>query len=139
MAVQTLPGDGDVAAFLDAVPNERRRRDAHAVVSLARRITGVEPALWGTSIVGFGRYAYRYASGHEGETARFGLAPRSTALVLYGLQDAPESADLVARLGGSTLGKGCVYVKDLAKVDEAVLGELVRLAWTTDRGVEVDG
>lgn len=137
MAVQTLPGDADVAAFLAAVPTERRRRDAEEVVALAREVAGEEPRLWGTSIVGFGRYAYRYASGHSGETARIGLAPRASALVLYGLQDAPEAEPLLARLGGATFGKGCVYVKDLGKVDLAVLRRLLRLAWTTERPAEV--
>jgi hypothetical protein len=133
MAVRTLPSDVDVAAFLAAVPQARRRRDAERVVALAREVSGEEPRLWGTTILGFGRYAYRYASGHSGETARIGLAPRPTALVLYGLQDAPEAAPLLDRLRGCTFGKGCVYVKDLDLVDTEVLRRLLRLAWTTER------
>ena len=125
----TRPTDADVAEFLDAVPDERRRDDARAVLELMRTVSGSEPRMWGPSMVGFGRQPYRTADGKEREWFAVGLAPRKAALTLYGLTYYGSNTDLLGRLGPHTTGKGCLYVKRLEDVDREVLTELVRRAW----------
>lgn len=128
----TQPTDGDVTAYLDSVADPRRRDDARAVVALMAQVTGAEPRMWGPSMVGFGRQAYRTADGKQREWFAVGLAPRKAALTLYGLTFYGTNADLLARLGPHTTGKGCVYVRSLADLDRGVLADLVRRAWDTN-------
>jgi len=124
----------DVAAFLDAVPDERRRAEGHTLDALHRRVTGCEPQMWGPSIVGYGSYKYKYDSGREGVSARAAFSPRKPTLVLYlngtwfGDRQAEVDA-LFARLGPHTTGKSCLYIKRLDKVDISALEALVRLSW----------
>lgn len=125
----TRPTDADVTALLDAVPDERRRADAREVVELMRSVTGADPVVWGSSIVGFGRQPYTTADGKAHEWFAVGLAARKAALTLYGLTFYGSNADLLERLGPHTTGKGCVYVKRVADVDRAVLTELVERSW----------
>lgn len=129
---KTGPTDGDVTAFLDGVPDERRRDDAREVLELMRSVSGHEPELWGPSTIGFGRQPYRTADGKEREWFAMGLAPRKAALTLYGLTYYGSNTDLLTRLGPHTTGKGCLYVKRLDDVDREVLTELVRRAWETN-------
>ena len=123
---KTQPNDGSVAAFLQAIPDEGKRQDALALVELMGRVTGEEPRMWGSSIVGFGQYHYRGRS-REGEWFRTGFAPRKQALTLYIMSGFGEYAAgkgmdaLLARLGKHTTGKGCLYIKRLADVDLGVL------------------
>ncbi len=125
----TKPTAGDVEAFLDSVPDERRRSDAQAATELVREVTGAEPLMWGTSMVGFGTQRYTTADGKEREWFAVGLAPRKAALTLYGLTYYDSNQDLLERLGPHTTGKGCLYVKRLDDVDRDVLMELVERAW----------
>jgi hypothetical protein len=125
----TKPTAGDVEAFLDSVPDERRRSDAQAATELVREATGAEPVMWGTSMVGFGTQHYTTADGKEREWFAVGLAPRKAALTLYGLTYYDSNQDLLERLGPHTTGKGCLYVKRLDDVDRDVLMELVERAW----------
>ncbi|MET1051407.1 MAG: DUF1801 domain-containing protein [Mycetocola sp.] len=122
---KTLPTTSDPAEFLHSVDNERRREDAERLLGIMAEVTGEPPVMWGPSIIGYGSFHYRYKTGHEGDTMKVGFSPRKTALTLYGLQGHPGSADLLARLGTHTLGKGCVYLKRLDDVDEGVLRELI--------------
>ena len=128
----TRPTDADVSTYLDAVADARRRDDARAMVGLMREVTGTEPRMWGTSMVGFGRQPYRTADGREREWFAIGLAPRKAALTLYGLTYDGTDTDLLDRLGPHTTGKGCLYLKRLDHVDREVLTELVRRAWETN-------
>ncbi len=128
---------GEVDVAIAAIPGGRRRADTERVVAIAREITGESGAMVG-SIIGFGSCHYRYASGREGDTVRIGVAGRKADLVLYGLQDDPGAAELLVRLGPHRRGVGCVYLKDLSKVDESVLTELLRRAWTLDRQAQLD-
>lgn len=123
--LKTRQNDDDPQALIEAIESQPRRADAARLLSLMSEATGDAPKLWGSSMIGFGSFHYRYASGHEGDTMRVGFAPRKTALTLYGLQGHPRSEALLASLGPHTLGKGCVYVKRLDDVDIAVLRELV--------------
>jgi Domain of unknown function (DU1801) len=94
-----------------------------------RQVSGLEPKLWGPSIVGFGSVHYRYESGREGDTPAIAFAPRKAELVLYVGASTPNIAALLPGLGKHRTGKGCLYVKRLANVDAAVLTEIVQTAW----------
>ena len=123
---KTRPTDVSVADFIAAVENPQRRADAETLCALFEELSGEPPMMWGPSIIGFGRYHYRYDSGHEGEMCRVGFSPRKTELVLYVLGASTEQEAALARLGRHRTGKGCLYVKKLADVDMAVLEELIR-------------
>ena len=128
---KTAPTDVPVEAFLASVEHPVRRQDGEAVVELMRDITGQEPVMWGPSIIGFGSYHYKYASGHEGDAAAVGFSPRKGNLALYGLTYAPESASLLERLGKHKTGAACLYVNKLADIDLDVLKELIELGYRT--------
>ncbi len=133
---RTTPTQGDVEGYLATVPDERRRADAVEALVLLREVTGAEPRMWGSSVIGFGRQPYRTADGKEREWFAVGLAPRKAALTLYGLTYYGTNTDLLERLGPHTTGKGCLYVKRLSDVDEGVLRELVARAWATNHRPE---
>ncbi|MGM7667779.1 DUF1801 domain-containing protein [Microbacterium sp. A93] len=128
-----LTGEG-VGAFIAAVAPAVRRRDAETLTSLLQEIAGREPILWGT-IIGFGSCHYRYPTGSEGDMPVLAFAPRKSASTIY-LDSTDRHSDALAQLGPHTVGKGCLYIKDLEKVDLDVLrGILVRtLAWTEAGG-----
>ncbi len=119
-----------VADFIAGVADERRRQDSETIVALMQDVTGQPPEMWGDSIVGFGRYAYRYASGRTGEWMATGFSPRKDSLTLYIMGGFDELADLMARLGKYKTGKGCLYIKRLSDVDMGVLRELVERSVT---------
>jgi hypothetical protein len=134
---KTKPSSSDVEAFLDAIPDETRQADSRELCTLMAEVTGEPPVLWGSSIVGFGRYHYHYESGHEGTSALAGFAPRKQHLVLYlvgGFEDRHHK--LMADLGPHKTGKGCLYIKRLADVDLDVLRELVDRSVRVRRGVD---
>ena len=114
-----------VGAFLDSVPDPRRRADGQALCALFERAVGEAPEMFGPTIVGFGRYRYRYDSGREGESCATGFSPRAKELVLYLNGDSERRAVLLQRLGKHRAGKSCVYIKSLADIDQAILAELV--------------
>ncbi|QNO37597.1 DUF1801 domain-containing protein [Protaetiibacter sp. SSC-01] len=129
MAIKTQPTDADVTAFLDAVPDARRRSEGHAVRELMERVTGEKPVMWGPSMVGFGSYAYQ-GKASSGEWFVVGFSPRKAALTIYGVYDDYGPVDpLFEQLGTHTTGKGCLYLKRLDAVDTVVLETLVRQAW----------
>jgi hypothetical protein len=122
---KTKPTQVSVAKTVDAVPDETRRADARRLVRIMEEATGEKPKMWGPSIIGFGTHHYRYESGREGDTPLAGFSPRKRACVLYGLLGVDGSDKLLAKLGKFTTGKGCLYLKKLADVDEQVLRELI--------------
>ena len=124
MAVEqkTNPNTISVADFIAAVEDPKRRADAEAACALLAEATGEPPVMWGPSIIGFGAYHYRYASGHEGDAPLVGFSPRKANLVFYLYCDEGRD-DLLARLGKHKSGKGCVYVNRLSDIDPAVLKE----------------
>ncbi|MGV3575056.1 MAG: DUF1801 domain-containing protein [Devosia sp.] len=130
--LKTRAGTGDVAAFLGAIEDEAKRRDADALVSLMAEVSGEPAALWGT-MVGFGTYHYRYETGHEGDSFLVGFAPRKAEFSIYLMGSYfPEVAEkreaLLARLGRHRMGKACLYVKRLSDVDMGVLRELAEMS-----------
>ena len=120
--------DASVEAFLGAVENERRRSDARTVVAIMERVTGETPKMWGPSLIGFGRYHYRYASGREGDWFVTGVSPRKQALTVYIMPGFDAYPDLMGRLGKHRTGKSCLYINTLDDVDMAVLEDLIRLS-----------
>lgn len=126
---KTVPTADSVDAVVDAAADERRRADARAVLELMQEVTGAEPVVWGSSMIGFGRQPYTTADGKEHEWFAVGLAPRKAALTLYGLTFYGSNEDLLERLGPHTTGKGCVYVKNVDALDRDVLTEMVERAW----------
>ncbi len=126
-----------VAEFLAQVPDERRREDARRLSALMEEITGEPPVMWGTSIIGFGSYHYRYASGHAGDSALASFSPRSQHLAIYlvgEFTDRHQSA--LARLGPHKTGKGCLYVKRLDDVDTGALRELIDRSVRVRKGID---
>ena len=118
--------EASVAGFLAAVPDEQRRQDARRLCAMMREITGEPPTMWGTSIIGFGTYHYRYASGHEGDAPLASFSPRRQHLAIYLVGEFGDRYQpLLARLGPHKTGKGCLYLKRLDDVDHDVLRELV--------------
>ena len=123
--MKTKPTKASVADFINAVADAEKREDARAVATLMAEVTGAPAQMWGASIVGFGRYRYRYASGRRGEFFETGFSPRKRALTLYIMPGFSEYGGLLEKLGGHSLGKSCLYIKRLADIDLAVLRELV--------------
>lgn len=121
---KTKPTEVSVADFIAAVEDPKRRADAEAACALLAAATGEPPVMWGPSIVGFGAYHYRYASGHEGDAPLVGFSPRKANLVFYLSGCDEERGDQLARLGKHKAGKGCVYVNRLSDVDPAVLKQM---------------
>lgn len=123
--------DEDPAAYVDAVPSAVRRRDARTLWDLMERVTGAPPRMFGASIIGFGEYRYEYPSGRSGHAPAAGFAPRKAATTVYLADGVGAHEELLAGLGPHSTGVGCLYLKDLDKVDLAVLEEVVRRSWAT--------
>jgi hypothetical protein len=132
--LKTKPTTKSVTAFLAAIEDDARRQDCQTVLRLMKRATKAEPTLWGTSIVGFGRYHYRYASGREGETMITGFAPRKNDLTLYIMGGFPRYDTLMGKLGKYTNGKSCLHIKRLTDVDLDVLAQLIEASVTYVKG-----
>ncbi|MGD2115652.1 MAG: DUF1801 domain-containing protein [Acidobacteriota bacterium] len=122
---KTRPTDASVREFLDGVEDETKRRDSETLLEIMGRITGEEPTMWGGSIIGFGSYHYRYASGREGDWFLTGFSPRKQSFSLYIMSGFRGYDELLDRLGKHKTGKSCLYVKRLEDVDLAVLEELI--------------
>lgn len=115
----------DPPKWLETV-DPSRRAEAETLLALFQRVTGWTAQLWGPSIVGFGRYQYRYESGHAGQALATGFSPRKPELVIYILPGYANAGPLLARLGPHRIGKSCLYLKRLDRVDLGVLEELIR-------------
>ena len=132
--IATRPTGEDVTAFIDSVPDERRRADAHALRALFVRVTGESATMWGPSMVGFGVQPYTNTTGTH-EWFVVGFSPRKQALTIYGIHDGYQAPDpLMESLGPHTTGKGCVYLERLDDADPTVLEQLVRTAWQASAG-----
>lgn len=127
---KTKPTNQSVAAYLNAIDDESRRKDCKTLSSLMKKVTGAAPKMWGTSIVGFGSFHYKYASGHEGDTCMVGFSSRKGAISVYLLSgyESPRIKALLAQLGPHKTGKGCLYLKHLDDIRLPVLEQLVALS-----------
>ena len=122
---KTRPTEVDPRDFLDTVENPTRRSDAEVLLEMMKRVTGCEPRMWGPSIIGFGRYHYRYDSGREGDSMITGFSPRKANLVIYVMPGYEDRTEQLDALGKHRLGKSCLYVNRLADVDLSVLERIV--------------
>lgn len=122
---KTKPTEVSVESHIAAIANDEQRNDAKTLVALMRKVTKQEPRMWGPSIVGFGSYHYKYASGHEGDSPLAGFAARGRELVVYIEADFEGRDALLSKLGKHKTGKVCVYIRRLANVDLKILEKLV--------------
>jgi len=111
--------------FIDGLADQDQRCDAHVICAAMTRLSGAVPVMWGPSIIGFGRYHYRYDSGRTGEACRIGFSPRKGQTVLYLLDGYGHRAAELARLGKHKTGKSCLYIKRLSDIDQTVLDEII--------------
>ena len=123
--LKTQPTSADVGAFLASVEDEQKRADCRQICAWMQEATGAPPQMWGASIVGFGSYHYRYASGREGDWFLTGFAPRAQNISLYIMAGFSAYEELMNRLGKYKTGKSCLYIKRLSDVDSEVLKELI--------------
>ena len=126
--LKTLENDGSATDFIDAVPEETKRKDSYVLLEMYKRVTGLEPRMWGTSIIGFGKYHYKSErSTQEGDWPLASFSPRKQNLTLYFVQGFDTLfAEPLDRLGKHKTSKSCLYINKLADVDVAVLEEVVR-------------
>jgi hypothetical protein len=126
-----------VEEFLARVPDGQRREDARGLCAMMQEITGERPAMWGTSIIGFGTYHYRYASGREGDSALASFSPRRRHLAIYLVGEFENRHQpVLARLGPYKTGKGCLYIKRLDDADHDALRELIDRSVRVRRGID---
>ncbi len=124
--LKTKATKASVSGFIDKIADETRRNDCRKVIALMTEATGAKPEMWGPSIVGFGRYHYKYDSGREGEWMVTGFSPRKNDLTLYILPGIHEFPDLLERLGKHKTGKSCLYLRKLDDIDLTVLKKIVK-------------
>ncbi|MFC0582929.1 DUF1801 domain-containing protein [Micrococcoides hystricis] len=125
-ANKTQPTDVDPREFIAAVEHPVRRADAEVLLELMHKVTGEEPVMWGPSIIGFGSYHYKYASGREGDAPAVGFSPRKASQSLYVLADYPGIDELLSQLGKHKRSVACLYVNKLADIDLDVLTEMTK-------------
>lgn len=114
--------------FINQLTDEPKRNDAFRLVEVFQNRTNLEPKMWGPSIIGFGSYHYKYASGHEGDAPLVAFSPRATAISLYLHLLVEQKEELLQKLGKTKSGKGCIYVKKLADINLDVLNELIDIS-----------
>ena len=123
---KTKPTEQSVEDFIDNVADEQVRKDCAALVKIMKKVTGSAPTMWGPAIVGFGKYHYKYDSGHEGDSCLTGFSPRKQNLTLYVMPGFAQHPELLEKLGKHKAGKGCLYIKKLEDVNMAVLEKLIK-------------
>jgi hypothetical protein len=133
--VKTKVNDASVEDFLNAVADEGKRQDCFEILKLMKQVTNEEPKMWGASIVGFGSYHYKGASGREGDWMLTGFSPRKDNLTLYIMGGLDSHQELLQKLGKHKTGVGCVYIKKLSDVDKEVLKDLVAASVKTMQGL----
>lgn len=121
---KTTENNNSVAGFLKTVKDENKRKDCAAIVDIIAKHTGLEPKMWGTAIIGFGTYHYKYESGREGDAPLAGLSPRANAITLY-LSNAKEKVELLKKLGKHKMEGGCIYIQKPEDIDKGILTRLV--------------
>jgi hypothetical protein len=123
--LKTKQNELSVDDFLNKVADENVRKDCYAIIKLMEKITGCPPKMWGTAIIGFGKYHYKYESGREGDICMIGFSPRKQNITLY-VKAAAAQEDLFEKLGKHKSGKDCVYIKKLDDIDIKILEKIIR-------------
>jgi len=124
--IKTKQNDASVDDFLNSIKDEQVRRDCWTIVDMMREATKEKPQMWGSSIVGFGSYHYKYASGREGDWMVIAFSPRKQNITLYIWPGFEGYGDLLARLGKHSCGKGCIYIKRLSDIDLSTLKKIIK-------------
>ncbi|WP_435354901.1 DUF1801 domain-containing protein [Emticicia sp. SJ17W-69] len=123
---KTTETQNSVSEYLAAINDEKRRNDCAEIIEIMNQQTGLEAKMWGTSIVGFGSYHYKYESGHEGDAPLIGFASRANAITLYLGSSFFERDTLLSKLGKHKIGKGCIYISRLNDIDKNVLTQMIK-------------
>jgi len=123
--LKTKINDASVEKFLNSISDEKRRKDCFTVLELMKKITKAEPRMWGSSIVGFGTYHYKYESGREGNWFLTGFSPRKHSLTLYIMSGFSQYEELLKKLGKHKTGKSCLYIESLEEINLRVLKEII--------------
>lgn len=123
--LKTKETDSSVIAFIDNVENPKKREDAYKLLDIFAETTAYKAKIWGTSIIGFGSYHYKYESGHEGDAPLVGFSPRKAKISLYFATGDTKREDLLKDFGKHTTGKACVYINKVADIDVDVLKVLI--------------
>jgi hypothetical protein len=127
--LKTRPTKASVEKFIKRVPDAQQREDCFTILKLMSEATGEPPKMWGPSIIGFGTYHYKYATGREGDMPIIGFSPRKQNLTLYVLwYGFEEQADLFKKLGKHTTSKSCLYIKRLSDVDLPTLKKIIKVS-----------
>lgn len=124
--LKTQPTDKSVVEFIESAEKTKKREDAYKLLDIFSETTGMEPKMWGESIVGFGAYHYKYKTGHEGDSLLVGFSPRKARISLYFPAGFDKRDDLLKNFGKHKTGKACVYVNKLDDIDTDVLKELIK-------------
>lgn len=125
---KTMPGAREVDDYISSLTTPKRQDEARLLIPLFERMTEEKATMWGNSIVGFGAYDYRYASGHSGSAARTGFSCRKAAITFYLLSSGENFDSYLEKLGKHKVGKGCIYVNKLEDIDLAVLEDLIKVS-----------
>lgn len=124
---KTEPTQASVERFIQTFANsEQKKKDSYELIDLMKKVSGHEPKMWGPSIIGFGSYHYKYASGHEGDAPIIGFSPRKAAISLYVYTGLDEHEHLLEGLGKYKIGKVCIYVNKLSDIDRQKLIRLMK-------------
>ncbi len=124
--LKTQETDQSVIEFIENVDNLKKREDAYRLLDIFTEVTGYEAKMWGPSIIGFGKYHYKYKTGHEGDAPLTGFSPRKAKISLYFAPDDPERENLLLNFGKHTTGKSCVYINKLSDIDVEILKLLIK-------------
>ncbi len=127
--LKTKVNEISVEDFLNSFEPEQKKSDGFKILQMMQVIAGEEEKMWGTSIIGFGNYHYKYESGHEGDMLKIGFSPRKASLTLYISINLPQNQNLLENLGKHKSGKGCLYINKLSDINESVLREMIQNTW----------
>ena len=123
--LKTKENDASVIEFIESVDSSKKKEDAYKLLDIFTETSGYPAKMWGTSIIGFGSYHYKYASGHEGDAPLVGFSPRKAKISLYFATGDTQRDELLEKFGKHTTGKACVYINKIADIDVEVLKELI--------------
>jgi len=123
---KTTETKNSVADFIKKISDEKKRKDFSTIIQLITKHTGLEPKMWGTSIVGFGSYHYKYESGREGDAPLAGIASRANAITLYLGSEFDKRTELLSKFGKHKIGGGCIHIQKLEDIDTAILIKMVK-------------
>ena len=126
--LKTKQTDESVVKFLNTIEDPSKRKDCFEIAEMMKRESKYEPKMWGTAIIGFGSYHYKYESGHEGDICLVGFSPRKKNITLYIMSGINDHWDLLGKLGKHKTSKGCLYINRLSDIDTNILKELIEIS-----------